>query len=168
MAITKEKKSEIVKKLKSVAEIGKTIVFVNFHGLSVGGVSDLRKNLRSKEIGYYVAKKTLIKRTFGEAGFAGEMPELEGEIALAYLTNEAGDTLLPIKEIYDFHKKNTEVLKIVGGIYDGKYVDAEFVIQMAKIPNRETLYAQFVNLINSPIQGLVMALDQIAQKKEAV
>lgn len=168
MAITKEKKSEIIDKLKSIANKGKTIVFVNFHGLTVSGVSELRQNLRQKEVGYYVAKKTLIKRTMDDAGFTGEMPELEGEIALAYLTNEAGDTLLPIKEIYDFQKKNTEVLKIVGGIYDGSFVDAEFVIQMAKIPNRETLYAQFVNLINSPIQGLVMALDQIAQKKEAV
>lgn len=168
MAITKEKKSVIIDKLKSIADKGKTIVFVNFHGLTVSGVSDLRQGLRQKEVGYYVAKKTLIKRTMGEAGFAGDMPELEGEIALAYLTNEAGDTLLPIKEIYDFQKKNAEVLKIVGGIYDGSFVDADFVIQMAKIPNRETLYAQFVNLINSPIQGLVMALDQIAQKKETV
>lgn len=168
MAITKEKKSEIVDKLKSIADKGKTIVFVNFHGLTVSGVSELRQSLRQKEVGYYVAKKTLIKRTMGDAGFAGEMPEMEGEIALAYLTNEAGDTLLPIKEIYDFQKKNTEVLKIVGGIYDGSFVDADFVIQMAKIPNRETLYAQFVNLINSPIQGLVMALDQIAQKRETV
>ncbi|MFA5736585.1 MAG: 50S ribosomal protein L10 [Candidatus Paceibacterota bacterium] len=166
MAITKEKKSAIVEKLKFIADKGKTIVFVNFHGLSVEGVNDLRKNLRLKEVGYYVAKKTLIKRTLGEANFDGEMPELEGEIALSYLTNEEGDTLLPIKEIYDFQKKNAEVIKIVGGIYNGSFVDADFVIQMAKIPNRETLYAQFVNLINSPIQGLVMALDQIAQKKE--
>ena len=168
MAITKDKKLEIVDKLKTIADKGKTIVFVNFHGLSVGGVNDLRQGLRQKEVGYYVAKKTLIKRTMGDAGFAGEMPEMEGEIALAYLTNEAGDTLLPIKEIYDFQKKNTEVLKIVGGIYEGAFVSSDFVIQMAQIPNRETLYAQFVNLINSPIQGLVMALDQIAQKRETV
>lgn len=168
MAISKEKKSAIIDKLKSIADKGKTIVFVNFHGLSVEGVNDLRKGLRAKDVGYYVAKKTLIKRVLTEAGLAGEMPELAGEIALAYLTNEAGDGLLPIKEIYNFQTKNTEVMKIIGGVYDGSFVDAEFVMQMAKIPNRETLYAQFVNLINSPVQGLVMALDQIAQKKEAV
>jgi len=166
MAITKEKKSSIIEKLKSIAEKGKTIVFVNFHGLSVGGVDELRKSLREKTVGYYVAKKTLIKRALGEAGFSGEIPELDGEIGLAYLSDEEGDVLSPIKETYDFHKKNSEIMKIVGGVYEGGFVDADFVLQMAKIPNRETLYAQFVNLINSPIQGLVMALDQIAEKKE--
>lgn len=166
MAITKEKKSNIIDKLKSIAKKGKTIVFVNFHGLSVGGVNELRKNLREKTVGYYVAKKTLIKRAFGEAGFSGEIPELDGEIGLAYLSDESGDVLSPIKEVYNFQKKNTEVVKIAGGVYEEGFVSSEFVMQMAQIPNRETLYAQFVNLINSPIQGLAMALDQIAQKKE--
>ena len=51
MAITKDKKLEIVDKLKTISDKGKTIVFVNFHGLSVGGVNDLREVLGEREVG---------------------------------------------------------------------------------------------------------------------
>jgi len=166
MAITKDKKVEISKKIKEIIAKGKSLVFVNFHGLTVAGINELRRKLRGQNIGYYVAKKTLIKRAFGEASFAGELPELGGEVAIAYGGEE--DPLQPVKEIYDFHKKNAEVIKIIGGVFEGSYASAEKMLTLAKIPSRETLYAQFVNVINSPIQGLVMALDAIAKQKESI
>lgn len=163
MAINKAKKVAILDKLKDIVEKGKSVVFVNFHGLTVAGVNELRKNLRSKNVGYYVAKKTLIKKAFAGSKFEGEMPELPGEIAVAY----GEDLLLPVKEVYEFQKKNAEVMKIAGGVFEGKFVDAGYMVQIAKIPGRETLYGQFVNVINSPIQGLVMALSEIAKQKES-
>ncbi|MCX6712374.1 MAG: 50S ribosomal protein L10 [Candidatus Vogelbacteria bacterium] len=171
MAITKKQKSEIIDKVKEIVAKGKSIVFVNFHGLTVAGVNELRRNLRAKGIGYYVAKKTLIKRAFAGSPITGTLPELDGEVAVAYLPDDSqagGDELSAVKEIYDFHKKNTEVLKIIGGVFGGAYAEAEKMLALAKIPSREVLLGQFVNVINSPIQGLVIALDAIAKKKEEV
>jgi len=173
MAINKEKKSEIIDKVKEIVTKGKSIVFVNFHGLTVVGVNELRRNLRAKGIGYYVAKKTLIKRAFAGASITGDLPELDGEVAVAYLPAEAsaeagGDELSAVKEIYDFHKKNTEVIKIIGGVFEGAYAGAEQMLALAKIPSREVLLGQFVNVINSPIQGLVIALSALAKQKEEV
>jgi len=164
MAINKEKKIQIVDKLSDLIKQGKTIVFVNFHGLTVAGVNELRKNLRSKGISYYVAKKTLIKRAFAKSPFTGEFPVLDGEVAVAF----SEDPIASAKEIYDFHKKNTEVIKIIGGVFENKYVDARLMLEIAKIPGREVLLGQLVNVINSPIQGLVIALDALAKKKEEV
>ncbi len=169
MAITKQQKSEIIDKVKDIVAKGKSIIFVNFHGLTVAGVNELRRNLRAKGVGYYVAKKTLIKRAFDGSPITGTLPELEGEVAVAYLpASVEGDELLAVKEIYDFHKKNTGVIKIIGGVFEGVYSSAEEMLALAKIPGREVLLGQFVNVINSPIQGLVIALDAIAKKQEGI
>jgi len=173
MAISKEKKSAVIAKVKEIVAEGKSLVFVNFHGLTVAGVNELRRNLRAKGIGYYVAKKTLIKRAFTGAPIVGDLPELEGEVAVAYLpadtlTKAGNDELSAVKEIYDFHKKNTEVIKIIGGVFAGAYAGAEQMLALAKIPSREVLLGQFVNVINSPIQGLVIALNALAKQKEEV
>lgn len=168
MAITKEKKVAIVNKVEDIIKKGESLVFVNFHGLTVAGINELRRRLQAKGMGYYVAKKTLIRRAFDKAKIEGEMPELEGEVAVAYGSENEKDLLAPIKEVYDFHKKNTEVMKIIGGVFEGAFASSEKMMTLAKIPAREVLYAQFLNVINSPIQGLVIGLDAIAKKKEEV
>ncbi|MEK7143380.1 MAG: 50S ribosomal protein L10 [Patescibacteria group bacterium] len=162
MAITKEKKIEIVEKLKKLINSAKSLVFVNFHGLNVADVTTLRKKLRAENIGYIVSKKTLLTRAFAEKKFEGEIPALLGEIALVY----GNDPLAPSREIYNFHKDHKETIKIVGGVFEGKYMDGVAMLRIATIPSREVLLAQFVNLINSPIQRFATALNQIAVKKE--
>ncbi len=164
MAISKQKKTDIVKKVKEDLSKAKTIVFVNFHGLPVVTTTAMRKSLRDKNVGYVVAKKTLIGLAFKDMAVEGQMPELPGEIALAY----SEDMLEPAKGVYEYQKKNAEMVRIVGGVFLGKFVDALKMMSIATIPPREVLYGQFVNLINSPIQGLVMALDAIARKKEVI
>jgi len=163
MAISKDKKVEILGKLKAVAEKANTIVFVNFHALPVTLATEIRKTLRENNVDYFVTKKTLIKKAFGEKVFSGSIPELPGEIAVAY----GDDQIAPAKGIYEYQKKNPGLLKIVGGVFEGKFMDAQMMTSIAAIPPREILYGMFVNVINSPIQGLVMALDQVAKKKEA-
>ncbi|MBP9738814.1 50S ribosomal protein L10, partial [Candidatus Saccharibacteria bacterium] len=83
MAITKAKKQDILSKLEGVKSDSDSIVFVSFRGLPVNAATAMRADLRSKGVGYFVAKKTLMKRAF-DGAFAGSMPELEGEIAVAY------------------------------------------------------------------------------------
>lgn len=161
MAITKQKKQDILSKLVKEVVPAETVVFASFKGIPVLDITAFRKDLRSKDTGYYVAKKTLIRKAFGESGIAGTMPELEGEVAVAY----SQDQLAPAKGIYEFAKKNPEKMKIVGGVFEGKYMNAGEMMVIASIPGREVLYGRFVNVINSPIQGLVMALDAIAKKR---
>lgn len=164
MAINKQKKVDIVSKLKDKALKANTIVFVNFHGLPVATITEMRAKLRAEGVGYMVAKKTLIRRAFADAKYTGELPVLDGEIAVAY----GDDQISPARGVYDYQKKNPEMIKIVGGVFEDKYMDAAAMMSIATIPSREVLLGQFVNVINSPIQGLVMALDAIAAKKEAI
>lgn len=162
MAITKEKKQEILTKLEGVKNDADSIVFVSFKGLPVSDTTAMRSDLREKGVGYFVAKKTLMKRAFGDA-FQGEMPELEGEIAIAY----SEDAIAPAQNIKDFAQKYQDNLAIVGGVFQGVYKNREEMTEIASIPPLDVLRGMFVNVINSPIQGFAVALNAIADQKEA-
>lgn len=162
MAINKEKKKEIVAKVKGILDKSKTVVFVNFHKLPVSESTAIRKELRSKDVEFTVAKKTLMKRALAEAAPTGDAPELAGELALVY----SADLIAPAREIFDFQKKLDGRVSILGGIFDGIFKTKAEMESIASIPSQKVLHAQFVNLINSPIQGLVLALNAIAEKKQ--
>ena len=162
MAITKEKKQQILEKLDEIKDTAKAIVFVKFNGLNVPDSTAMRKSLREQGVGYFVAKKTLMKRAFADA-FEGEMPELEGEIALAYST----DAITPAQQIKEFVGKYKDNLAIAGGVFQGVYKDSAEMTEIASIPPLPVLRGMFVNVINSPIQGLVISLNAIAEKKES-
>jgi large subunit ribosomal protein L10 len=162
MAINKEKKVEILSKLKKIVKDSASVVFINFHSLPVVESSAIRKALRVKGVGYTVAKKTLTKKAFSEAGLAGEMPELPGELGIVYGT----DPIEGAREVYEFQKKLDKKIKILGGVFEGKFMSQNEMLTISQIPGLKTLQAQFVNLINSPIQGFVMALSEIAKKKD--
>ncbi len=163
MAITREKKQEVMKSIENALDSASSVVFVNFKGLGVEDATEMRAHFRDQGIGYYVAKKTLIKRALDERGYAGEMPVLDGEIAIAY----SEDPTAAPREIHSFGKKLDGKLAIVGGVFEGMYRDNSAMTEIALIPSRETLLAQFVNIINSPIQGFASVLHQIAETKQA-
>jgi len=75
--------------------------------------------------------------------------------------------LSPARGVFEFQKKHKDQVSIIGGVFEGKYMNQSEMTEIATIPPRQVLLGQFVNLINSPIQGLVIALDGIADKKEA-
>jgi large subunit ribosomal protein L10 len=161
MPISKDKKKEIIKDVSALIKDSKSIVFFNFKGFSVKNTTEMRRELRKASVGYFVAKRTLAKRAFDEAKIDGTIPSLSGETAMAY----SADLIAPAREVYNFQKKFKDNISIAGGIFDGKYMSKEEMMAVALIPSQQTLYAQFVNVINSPIQGFVMALDAIAKKK---
>jgi large subunit ribosomal protein L10 len=161
MALSKSKKKEVLGTMTDIANAAKSVVFVGFHGLSVSDSTAMRKELRNGGVGYTVAKKTLARKAFTEKNIKGTMPELEGEVALAY----GEDLIAPAREIRNFEKKFDGKLSILGGIFDGEYKSKEEMSAIAAIPGREQLYGMFVNLINSPIQRMVIVLDQIAKSK---
>ncbi|HEY4511938.1 MAG TPA: 50S ribosomal protein L10 [Candidatus Paceibacterota bacterium] len=163
MALSKQQKKDLWEKLSDVTKEAKSIVFVNFHQLKVANATIIRRKLKAEGIKFLVAKKTITKKVFAEKGYEGTIPELEGELGLAYGT----DLVAPAREIFDFQKKLKDQVSIMGGVFEGKYMSKEEMLSIATIPPQKTLHAMFVNVINSPIQGFVMALNEIAKKKTA-
>jgi len=161
MPITKAKKKELVEKVAEALKKSKSVVFVNFHHLVVADDMAMRRALRKEGVGYMVVRKTLAKIALKEAGIEGEMPDFVGELAMVY----GEDLTAPAREFYSFQKKYKDNVKIVGGVFEGKYMSVEEMTAVAMIPSQKTLYAQFVNLINSPIQRFAVVLDAIAKTK---
>ena len=162
MAITRKKKEEIIAKVGDIAKSAKTLVFANFKGLTVAEQNEMRKAFRTQGIGYVVAKKSLLRRALDAAKYQGDAPALDGEIALAYGTDE----LAPARELAVFVKKFGEHLAFAGGVFGGKYVDKEAMVAIAAIPGIDTLRAQFVQLINSPLQRFAVVLHAKAEKSQ--
>ncbi len=163
MAISKDKKQEILEKTQGIFKDSDSVVFVNFHGLNVSDTTQLRNKLRKEGSSYTVTKKTLVKKALDGTSIEGDIPELEGELALAY----GVDSIAPARGVYEFQKKNKENIAILGGVFEGSFVDKNKMLTIAQIPSLQVLKGQFVNVINSPIQGLVTILSKIAEKKEA-
>ena len=161
MARTKEQKKEIIKKLETIIDGAKSIVFVKIHGLKVVDATIMRRSLKKNTVSFFVAKKTLIGRALEGKKYEGAIPTLEGELGLAYGT----DLVAPARNVHEFENKLKKQVEIVGGIFDGKYMSKEEMTAIATIPPLNTLYGMFVNVINSPIQGLVIALNEIGKKK---
>ncbi|OHA88603.1 MAG: 50S ribosomal protein L10 [Candidatus Zambryskibacteria bacterium RIFCSPHIGHO2_02_FULL_43_14] len=161
MAITRVKKGEVVDKLKKAFKDAKSLVFVNFRGLSVENTTAMRRTLKDEGVSYTVAKKTLAKRALEGEKFTGTKPELEGELALAW----GDDLVVPAREVYAFQKKFPENLKIMGGVFESRFMTAVEMTEIAQIPTLEILRGKFVNIINSPIQRFVIGLNEISKIK---
>lgn len=162
MAISKEKKKEILAKLDAGLKDAATVAFVRFDKLSVKEADELRKKLREQGVSYYVAKKTLVRRALAARGYAGEMPAMEGELALAWST----DQVAPAKGIFEFAKTHKEQIMFLGGIFEGKYLGKAEITEIASIPGRDALYGKVVGILNASIANVVRAIDAKAKKME--
>jgi large subunit ribosomal protein L10 len=160
MAITKAKKQDILAKLENIKKDSDSIVFVKFNGVTVKETTAMRRKMREAGVGYFVAKKTLMKRIFGE-GFEGVMPELEGEIAVAY----SKDAIAPAQNVKEFATKFKDNLAIVGGIFQGVFKDKAEMTVIASIPPLQTLRGMFAQILNSPRQRFAVVLSKVAETK---
>lgn len=164
MALTKAQKSDILNKVADVAKKD-SIVFVNFHGLPVAETAKMRGALRDAGVSYFVAKKTLVKKAFETSNVSGDMPSLDGELALVW--TEGDDITAPAREIYSFQKQFDGSISILGGVFEQSYRDKAGMEEIATIPSLHVLRGMFVNAINSPIQGFAMVLNAYADSKES-
>ena len=161
MAINKEQKRAVVSSFADILSGADSLVFVKFDKLTVADAQELRRKLRAAGVGYKVGKKTLLKRALAERSYAGELPELSGEIAVAYGT----DPIAPAREVFDFQKTHKENVSIAGGILDGSYKDGAYMLSIATIPSRETLLSQIAFLLKSPMQRLAIAVNEVAKNQ---
>ena len=158
--LQKSKKEEMIKELEGAIKGSESLVFVNFHGLKVNDETVLRRDLRSGGVNYKVSRKTLLARALkGKA--EGVVPELAGEVAIAY----SKDAIAPAREIYNFQKTHKGILNILGGIFEGKFVGADRMMELAIIPAREVLLSKLAFLLKSPMARLAIALSEVVKKK---
>ena len=158
--LQKSKKEEMIKDLEGAISGSKSLVFVNFHGLKVSDETALRRDLRNQGVSYKVSRKTLLARALkGKA--EGVVPELGGEVAIAY----SKDPISSPREVYNFQKTHKGLLNILGGIFEGKFVDGAYMIELATIPTKEVLLSKLAFLFKSPMQRFAIALNEVGKTK---
>ena len=168
MAKTKKEKEEIVTKLENAFKNAASSVFVHFTKVTVAEESSMRRKFRDEGLKYIVAKKTLIRRALDKLGHAHKDVPLLGELAVAYDIGSKEDATSAARNVWNFAKQlGGEKLSILGGIFEGRFVGADEMKEIATIPFIPVLRGMFLNVINSPISGLTVALKAIADKKSA-
>lgn len=168
--VLKEKQqlvADLSEKLKGAA----AGVLVDYKGINVEDDTKLRKELREAGVEYSVVKNTMLRFAAKEAGLEELSSVLEGTTALAV---SAEDPVAAAKILSGYAEKSDN-FSIKLGFVDGKVIDVAGVEALAKLPSKEVLVAQvlgglnapisgFANVLNANLRGLVIALDQIAQK----
>ncbi|MBF0134746.1 MAG: 50S ribosomal protein L10 [Magnetococcus sp. DMHC-1] len=168
----REEKSQVIDEVRASLERSRVAVVAHYRGMTVSEMTALRRKFRESGSEFRVVKNTLAKRAAQGTPFEPIGPLLKGPTSLA----TSMDPVAPAKVLDDFTKEHPN-LQIVGGILDGKMVDAKGIIALAKLPSREVLLARMLGSLNSPIQGfvgvlaavpgsLVRVLAQIQKQKE--
>lgn len=156
VAKTKEQKQKILKELKEKIEKQKSMVFVDFSGLEVKAITELRKEMREKNCEFKVTKKTFIEialKDFKE-DIAKKVRGLQGEIAIGFGYQ---DEIMPFKILGDFSKKH-ENLKLLAGLMGKEFLEEEKTIAISELPTREEILSRIVGSIKAPISNFVYAL----------
>ena len=136
-------------------------VIVDYKGINVADDTQLRKQLREAGVDYFVVKNTLLSLAADQAGLEGIKDVLEGTTAIAVSDTEYAAAA---KILCDYAEKN-ENFKIKKGFVDGKGISKDEVVAYAKLPTKETLLAQLVFMLQSPIQKLAIAVSEIEKKQ---
>ena len=133
-----QQKQGIVEDIKTKFETCKSAVLIDYRGLTVEEVTNLRNKFREAGVEYRVLKNTMIRRAVDALGMEGLEPVLEGPTAVAFGMEDA---VAPAKIISDFIKE-TEKTEIKAGVLEGKVVDVAAVKALASLPSREVLLAK--------------------------
>lgn len=168
------RKAEVIKTIAEELGRSQAIFLTDFRGLDVATMTRLRMRVRESQASYRVAKNTLIKRALAERGVDGDLdPLLQGPTGLCFAY---GDPVAVARTLNEMARE-TRLLAIKGGWMQGRVLTPSDVEALAQLPPREVLVAQVLGTMQAPITGLVtvlsgtvrklvVALDQIRQKKE--
>ena len=150
--------TEIADKLKASA----TVVVVDYRGLNVSQVTELRKTLRDQGIDFKVYKNSMSRRATEQVGLEGLNEHLTGPNAIAFSTD---DVVAPAKILNDFAKKN-EQLEIKAGVIEGAIASAEEVKALAELPSREGLLSMLLSVLQAPMRNFAAITKAVADDKE--
>ena len=158
-----ESKKAIVDVLSDRIQAATAVVFVDYKGITVAQDTELRNKFREAGVEYSVVKNTLTRFAANKAGFNEFDEVLNGTTSMATTTD---DPIAPARIVSEFAKKNKNVLKIKGGIVEGKVQTVDALNAFGDLPSKNALIAQVLGTFLAPISSLAFVLDQIRQQKE--
>jgi large subunit ribosomal protein L10 len=157
-----EQKKQIVDEIADKFKSAQTAVVVDYRGLTVAEVTELRKQLRDAGVDFKVYKNTMTRRAVEAAELTGLNEALTGPNAIAF-SNE--DVVAPAKILNDFAKKY-EALEIKAGVIEGNVATAEEIKALAELPSREGLLSMLLSVLQAPIRNFALAAKAVADQKE--
>lgn len=149
--------NEVVEKMNAA----NSLVVVDYLGLSVAEVTELRKQLREAGVEFKVIKNTIMRRALDSQELEYHEEVFQGPTAVAFGMEDA---VAPAKILSDFAKK-AEALELKGGILEGKVLSKEEIKQIAKLPNREGLLSMLLSVLQAPVRNVAYAVKAVADAK---
>ena len=158
-----ESKKAIVDALADKMQNATSVVFVDYKGITVAQDTELRNKFREAGVEYSVVKNTLTRFAANKIGYSDFDEILNGTTAMATTTD---DPIAPARIVSEFAKKNKNVLKIKGGLVEGKPQSVENLAAFGELPSKNALIAQVLGTFLAPISSLAFVLDQIRIQKD--
>lgn len=155
-------KQELVSEIQSKFSNAASAVVVEYRGLTVAQVTDLRRQLRNEGIDLKVYKNTMSRRAVEAEGLNDLLASLTGPNAIAF----SDDAVAPSRVLANFAKKN-KALVIKQGVVEGKVVSVDDIKELSTLPNREGMIAMLLGALQSPIRDFAYAVKQISEKDGA-
>jgi large subunit ribosomal protein L10 len=174
MAVSKAEKETELRSLTAAFEGADTAILIDYRGLNVPAVTDLRRQIRGAKAQYKVVKNTLARRASKGTRLAALEKHFEGTTAVAY-TN--ADAVALAKALTTF-MKSAPTLKIKAAVVQGQEIKPATVTELATLPGKPELYSKLLFVLQAPMQqlvtvlsatprNLVTVLNEAAKKKEA-
>ena len=157
-----EKKKQIVDEITDKLKASKSTIVVDYRGLNVAEVTELRKQLREAGIDFKVYKNTLTRRAAEAVELSGLNEALTGPNAIAF-SNE--DVVAPAKILKTLRKRH-EALEIKAGVIEGNIATVEEIKALAELPSREGLLSMLLSVLQAPIRNFALAAKAVADQKE--
>src|SRR5438309_845853 len=152
--MNREQKAAAIDEIAAQIEGAQAILAVDYRGISVPQVAELRGGLRDADTTFRVVKNSLTERAADQSGAELLKPLLVGPTALAFVR---GDVASAAKAIADYGRA-TQLLSFKGGLMDGAALDVDQIRALSRLPSRQVLYAQLVGVVSSPVTGLVRSM----------
>jgi large subunit ribosomal protein L10 len=157
--VNKDQKAAVVEEVAAQIKESEAVFAVDYRGISVPQVADLRVKLNDAGARFRVVKNTLTQLAADKAGAEALKGVLEGPTAFTFVRAD-GEVALAAKALAQF-KREHNVLSFKGGLMNGEELSAEQLEALARVPTRDVLHAQLVGVIASPITGLVRGLNAL-------
>ena len=158
------KKETLVQAAAEKFESAASVVIVDYRGLTVEEVTNLRKQLRDAGVEMKVIKNSILSRAAKKVGLDGLDEVFTGPTAVAFSND---DVVAPAKIIDEF-AKDAKALEIKGGVIEGKVSSVEQITALAKLPNREGLLSMLLSVLQAPVRNVAYAVKAVAEKNKEV
>lgn len=156
-----DSKIELVGEIAEKLRDAQSSVVVEYRGLTVAEVTDLRRLLRAEGIEFKVYKNSMTQRAAEQLGYGALHESLIGPNAIAF----GSDAVAPSRILTKFAKKHKKLV-VKGGVVEGRVVDTDTIKMLSDLPGREGMIAMLLGCLQSPIRDFAYALKQIAEKQE--